>query len=159
MTLLFRNEKPYDIQVATPSGAGRIIPPGYYIEGDYFLSSWRSGLPMTKVKNEDVDKVDRNLILISIYTQNENLHAEAKEPSPQATKSQAPSKKEFVVEEEKKDMEEVMNDAMKSMGNLLPTAKDLEKMSSSELVELAKKVGVSGSGTRKDLIKLIKEKL
>jgi len=158
MTLLFKNEKPFSIQVATPSGAGRMIPPGYYVEGDYFLSSWRNGLPLTKVKEQDIAKVDRNLVLVTIYTANENLHAEAKEPSPLPTKSAVP-KNEYIVEEPKRDMEEVLQEAMKGMGNVLPSPKEVDKMNPEQLVSLAKKLGVSGSGTRKDLIKLIKEKL
>lgn len=27
MSVIFKNEKPFNVQVATPSGAGRIVPP------------------------------------------------------------------------------------------------------------------------------------
>ena len=159
MTLLFKNEKPYNVQVATPSGAGRIIPPGYYVEGDYFLSSWRNGLPLTKIKEADVEKVDRNLILVCINTTGENLHAESKEVNPVATMSPAP-KNVYRIEEPKQDMEEVLAEAMRgTAAPSLPSAKDVDKMGTEQLIDLAKKLGVSGSGTRKDLIKLIKEKL
>jgi hypothetical protein len=157
MSVIFKNEKPFNVQVATPSGAGRIVPPGYYVEGDYFLSSWRSGLPLTRIKDADVDKVDRNLILATINTTGENLHAEAREVNFNANRPVAP-KIEYIVEE-KKDLEASLIEAMQGIGNVLPTPKDVDKMAPEQLVELAKKLGVSGSGTRKDLIKLIKEKL
>lgn len=157
MSVIFKNEKPFNVQVATPSGAGRIVPPGYYVEGDYFLSSWRSGLPLTRIKDADVDKVDRNLILATINTTGENLHAEAREVNFNNNRPVAP-KIEYIVEE-KKDLEASLIEAMQGIGNVLPTPKDVDKMAPEQLVELAKKLGVSGSGTRKDLIKLIKEKL
>lgn len=84
------------------------------------MSSWRSGLPLTRIKDSDVEAVDRNLILATINTTSENLHAEAKEVNFNANRPVAP-KIEYIVE--KKNLETALTEAMQGMGNVMPTAK------------------------------------
>ena len=159
MKPLFRNDKEYTIQIATPSGAGRGIPTGFYVEGDYFLDSWRQGTPITKVNGQEAESIDRSLILLSISTdENGKFPQESRTLNLEKDTVGKPIP-EYKLEEPKKDLEQVFAEAMGEVNKLMPTPSELEKMSSEALVKLATKYGISGSGNRQSLIQLLKAKI
>jgi len=159
---LFVNEKTYTVQVSTPSGAGRLIPPGFAAEGDYFVSSWRAGCSLTRFTDEQAATFDRSKILISVFSNSQEIIQEAKavQEKPFAPKPQtAPQEEDKPKKSGQEGLENTLSEAMKELGGKIPTAGELEKMSSDQLLEYATKFNISGSGSRKDLISLLKKRL
>lgn len=158
---LFVNNNSYNIQVSTPSGAGRMIPPGYAAEGDYYVSSWRIGVPLTRLTEEQAETFDRSKILISIFSSSKEVIQEAK-----AIEETSVRKPQTAFQEEDKPkrtgqdgLSDTLSEALKELGGKIPTTMELEKMSSDQLLQLATKYNISGSGSRKDLISLLKKRL
>lgn len=64
---LFRNDKPYEVQVTTPSGAGRIVPEGFAVEGNYFFQYYRVSDDLTLLKGKEAENFPREKVLVSIH--------------------------------------------------------------------------------------------
>jgi hypothetical protein len=161
-SLLFVNEKTYVVHASTPSGAGRLIPPGYAAEGDYFVSSWRAGSSLTRLTEEQAKTFDRSKILITV---NCNAQEVTQEAQVVKVESSVPKPQTEIKEEDKpkqkglEGLSNTLSEAMTELGGKIPTAPELEKMSSDQLMQYAIKFNISGSGSRKDLITLLKKRL
>lgn len=156
MKPIFINNNPYKVQVPTPSGAGKIIPPGYAVEGGYFLSSWKKGAQLTKLSKEDAEKFDRGLLLISLDSNDPSVPVESKDPAPELEKFSVPV---FVEpKEERKDLGTILQEAMGQMRTVLPSYNELRKMSFEELKEFASPYHITGYNSRQELLKMIRER-
>lgn|ERR1035438_4728138 len=162
---LFVNQKEYAIQVGTPSGAGRIVQPGQAVEGDYFESSWRAGMPITKLTEEEAQKFDKKKVLMSISMNEGITQAEAHTPvsvsvdAPQTTQNHEPP---FAARTDltlNKTLEETINQASTELGTGIPSAGELNKMNMEQLKPLAVRYNISLVGTRRDIIKQLQARL
>lgn len=158
---VFFNDKPFPVQVGTPSGAGRMIQPGFAVEGDYFLSSISKGMPLRRLSENEVAAFDREKILVSISLNDRSVQAEA--ITPYTTETPV---KDFVKPPEVKSqdavnntMEATVNQAMKEMGTQIPTVAELKKCSLEQLNAYAVRYNISEAGSREDIIKQLKAKL
>jgi hypothetical protein len=156
---IFVNEKLFDVHVATPSGAGRIIPPSFAAEGDYFQSSCSAGMPLRKLSENEAKKFNRSKILITINSTFEVPTQEGSPPNPTSVQQPTSQEEDKPKKSGQEGLAETISGAIKGLQMSIPTASELEKMSADQLVELAKKHNISGSGNRKDLINLLKKRL
>lgn len=162
MKPLFVNQKDYAIQVGTPSGAGRIIDKGFAVEGDYFESSWRAGMPITKLTEEEAQKFDKRKILMSISLNEGQTQAEAVTPHIGSTVQAPVPAVTLNVKNEtslNRTLEETVNQAAKEMGTAVPTAGELNKMNMDQLTALGVRYGISPAGSRQDFIRQLKSRL
>lgn len=161
MKPLFENRKEYSIQVGTPSGAGRIVKPGEAVEGDYFESSWRAGMPITKLTEEEAIRFDKRKVLMSISLGEGITQAEAAVPSIETVQAVAPEATLNIKNETStnRTLEDTINQAVKEMGTSIPTWKELNNMSIEQLNALAVRYNISSVGTRGDLLKQLKARL
>jgi hypothetical protein len=164
MKPLFVNQKEYAIQVGTPSGAGRMVQPGQGVEGDYFESSWRAGMPITKLTEEEAQKFDKKKVLMSISLNETTTQAEAAAPNivPLQTTQSFEKPVTVSVQNETKlnrTLEDTVNQAAKEMGTAVPTAGELNKMSMEQLKELGVRYSIKPVGSRQDFIRQLKARL
>lgn len=159
---VFINDQQYVIQVGTPSGAGRMIHPGFAVEGDYFFSSIASGVPLRRLSENEVSAFDKEKILVSLSLDDKSIQAEA--VTPYSSHKVAPEDR--VSEEAKKPedsvnqtMEATLDSAMKEMGTQIPTLAELNKFSLDKLNALAVRYAISEAGSRQDIIKQLKARL
>ena len=160
---LFVNEKEFDVQVGTPSGAGRLIGKGFAVEGDYFLSSVRAGMPLRQLNNDEASKFNPRKIVMSISLNEGAVQAEAHTPnlSPVASKTtvtQVETVKK-APDAVNKTLEETLEQAHKEMGTAIPTIAELNKMSLEQLNALATRYNISKISSRADLIKQLRDRL
>lgn len=158
---LFVNDKNFVIQVGTPSGAGRMVQPGFAVEGDYFISSVKAGIPLRRLSEREIAAFDKKKILMSLSITDSNMQAEVATPYI----TEAP-KEDFNPNEVKKapdsvnnSMEETLGQAMREMGTQIPTVAELNKMSIEQLNAFAVRYNISEAGGRADIIKQLKAKL
>lgn len=155
MKPLFINNKHYRIQVPTPSGIGKLISPGYLVEGSYFLSAWKKGMPLTKLSEEEAKKVDRGLIILTV--DNEHAPVETVDPAPEKEYRSVPVLPE-VKPEPKKDLAQILEEAMSQGKVVIPSFNEMKRMSFEELKEYAVKYNVTGFKTRPELLSLLRKK-
>jgi hypothetical protein len=158
---LFLNDKPYTIQVGTPSGAGRQIQPGQAVEGDYFFSSVRAGMPLRQLSPDEVTKFDKKKIVMSISLDG-TVQVEAYTPHisllpvPSGPVTEVTLPRPDAVN---KTMEDTVNQAAKEMGTSIPTVPELNKMSLDQLNALAVRYNISDASSRSEIVKQLKAKL
>lgn len=159
---LFRNSRTFDIQVATPSGAGRTVHPKEYVEGDYFISSYKNGCPLSPVNPTEAGKVDRNLIVLSISISPETGLPLSQEVQSNHIIYHAPVEapiSTLTPEEPKKTLSESITDAINSLPNTLPAKSEIDLMPTPELLKLAATMGIAGKMKRDALVEAVKGKL
>lgn len=154
---LFRNDRPYRVQVPTPSGSGRIIAPGKCVEGDYFLSSWRANKQLTLLTESEAKKINRALIEISISVKESDSVMSEVTPPQMNLNEEAEKNKQ--VKEKNKEARKVLNQGLADTTLVLPTVEDMKKMKLPELKELAGKLNISSVGNREDIEEQIKKKM
>ena len=160
---VFKNEREFAVSVGTPSGAGRIVNPGEAVEGDYFFSSVRAGMPLRQLSEEEVLKFNKRYIIMSVSLNEGATIQEAGIPHkvvpvPQEVK-QVFSPGAIHETPFNKTMEESLAQAHKEMGTAIPTWNELNKMSADQLKDLANRYNISSVGTRSDLLRLLKARL
>lgn len=166
---IFYNDKSFPIQVGTPSGAGRIINPGFAVEGNYFSGPVSRGMPLRRLSLAEVQIFDKQKILVSLDETTPGVMAEAIKPYlPPPPADEEVADAAAVREEAKtkpspdatnKTMEQSLDQAMKEMGTQIPTLAELKKMNMQELNACALKHGVSKANGRADIINQLAAKL
>lgn len=159
MALVFVNKKTYPIQVPTPSGGGRILQPGYACSGDFFLSVWRAGVPITKLTDAEIAEFNPDFIVLTLNTiGNASIMPERVEQSPEKARLSQPVIVAPPVK--KQSMEDQLEEAMGNLSTMLPTPDEVKKLNTLQLNEVATKLGISSNGgTRKQLVDMIVNKL
>lgn len=169
---LFRNDRLYDIDVPTPSGGGRRVPPGCYVAGAYFLAVQRQLQLFTRMDEGHVfdpkklmcsynDKGE--LLIYEIPAGNtavlgkdgkvENTTRLADTPPPEPKRKGRPPKSDA------DKLEASLNEAMGEMGNFSPGPEDLKTMPADVLRRQAAKLGLSTIGTRDEILERITRRI
>lgn len=169
---IFKNDKPYNVAVPTPYGSSINVPPGKYVAGNYFNAFYATNRGLKLVPPGEV--VPAQHIVCSYEL---NPHAQQKTSSVINT-TPIPKVQEMPVnvEEEKvpdiiaepkknkggrprKNLADVANEMWKDVTYILPSASEVDKMSTDQLNKLANKLNVSKSLPRTELVESIKLKL
>lgn len=155
MQPIFINNQHYRVQVPTPSGIGKLVAPGYMVEGEYFLSAWKKGMPLTKLSEEEAKAVDRGLVLLSVDSA--STPTETKDPAPEKESRSIPVLPE-IKDEPKKDIAQILEEAMAGGRSVVPSFNEMRKMSFEELKEFAVKYSITDFKTRPELLSKLRKK-
>lgn len=166
---VFLNDKPFPVQVGTPSGAGRIINTGFAVEGNYFNAPVAAGMPLRRLSTAEAEAFDKQKILVSLDSNSQGVQAEAvkpyEAPPPSDVELDEQAQAQVVAEPKRapdavnNTMEQTLDQAMKEMGTQLPTLAELKKMNMQQLNAAAVKYGISQASGRSDIINQLKNKL
>lgn len=164
---IFKNEKPYSVFVPTPYGSSTNVSPGKFISGTFFIPFYKSNRELKLMPVGTVVPVN---MLVCSYDVKEKVTA------PEAVAVVVPPLRENITEPEKvaehiseplknkggrprKSTEQAVQDMWKNVSYVLPSASEVDRMTTEDLQKLAGKVGVSKALPRQELVENIKFKL
>jgi hypothetical protein len=164
---IFLNDKSYPIQVGTPSGTGRIIQPGFAVEGDYFAGPVSRGMPMRQLGHPEAEEFDKQKIVLSLSAATSGVQPEVLKPYAfPVPVAPVPLPEQIVAPVVKpapdavnSTMEQTLNQAMKEMGTQIPTLTEIKGMNMQELNAAALKHGISKASGRADIISQLSARL
>lgn len=160
---VFLNDKIFPVQVGTPSGAGRIIQPGFAVEGDYFSGPVSRGMPLYRLSTKQAEAFDKQKIVMSLSSNNPAIQSEVAKPypipEPVVDLETAPPVNKPTPDAVNNTMEQSLNQAMKEIGTQIPTLAELKNMNMQELNAVALKHGISKVSGRTDIIKQLSARL
>jgi hypothetical protein len=175
---ILKNERTYNVFVPSPSGTSVKVPPGHYIAGTYFNTYYKASRELTLLPPDTVipEKLlvcsyDRVTVVKQESTVTETVVDTRKEVALADLPVTVPDRVANIIAEPpvknkggrpKKTIAEStqeMADMWNGVTTVLPAANEVDKLSTSALEKLAKKLSVSPALPRKELVESIKSKL
>ena len=180
---VFKNRKPYEIKIPTPYGGSRTVGSGKYVAGDYFgdlytqtdlLQRMPAGFepaPQDLICIYTKNQMQREYVASVLQTTPEQIRKEAIEQYVEKdTKSVETNKNEDsqLMEEKaevkkgrppKKSLYDATKEAMSAISTVLPSPSEVDSMPMKEMVKIARKIGVSTTLDREDMITMLKQRL